>query len=267
MERQTIPAGWLTLRPFTTADIPWVYEVSLDPEVQHFVQVPSPYRLEDAVYFVENLAIACWDSGQRAEFVAEEAATGTRLGRAGLGLDEAGSAEVGYWVDPRARGRGVATGAVRAICRWAFATLGVELIEWRCEMGNTASRRVAEKAGFLIEATLRKRLVHRGVRVGAWVGSLLRDEGSSGLNRVDVRLARRSAAAPPGRPGWVPAVIGAASVVCGLGATAIVVFATATNINGTFHNSLSRPQITLVALIWVVIGVVNAANALRRLPA
>jgi hypothetical protein len=27
MDRQTIAAGWLTLRPFTPADIPWVYEV------------------------------------------------------------------------------------------------------------------------------------------------------------------------------------------------------------------------------------------------
>jgi RimJ/RimL family protein N-acetyltransferase len=176
MERQTIGAAWLTLRPFTTADIPWVYEVSLDPALRHFVQVPSPYRLEDAAFFVEQVAVAGWDNGQRAEFVAEDAATGTPLGRVGLGLYEAGSAEVGYWVDPRGRNRGVATSAVRAVCRWAFTSLGVELIEWRCEVGNTASRRVAEKAGFLIEATLRKRLVHRSTRVDAWVGSLLSSE-------------------------------------------------------------------------------------------
>jgi RimJ/RimL family protein N-acetyltransferase len=42
--------------------------------------------------------------------------------------------------------------------------------------GNIASRRVADKAGFLIEATLRKRRVRRGVRVDELVGSLLRDE-------------------------------------------------------------------------------------------
>ena len=33
-----------------------------------------------------------------------------------------------------------------------------------------------EKAGFLIEATLRKRQVHRGMRVDIWVGSLLKGE-------------------------------------------------------------------------------------------
>jgi RimJ/RimL family protein N-acetyltransferase len=176
MDRQTIAAGWLTLRPFTPADIPWVYEVSLDPALQRFMQVPSPYRLEDAASHVEQAYIGGWDDGRRAEFVAEDAATATRLSRVGLRLGEPGAAEVGYWVDPRARQRGVATTAVRAVCQWAVTTAGIEFIEWRCEAGNIASRRVAEKAGFLIEATLRKRRVRHGVRVDEWVGSLLRDE-------------------------------------------------------------------------------------------
>jgi hypothetical protein len=66
MDRQTIAAGWLTLRPFTPADIPWVYEVSLDPVLQRFMQVPSPYRLEDAASHVLQAHIAGWDDGRRA---------------------------------------------------------------------------------------------------------------------------------------------------------------------------------------------------------
>ncbi len=176
MDRQTIAAGWLRLRPFTPADIPWVYEVLLDPVLQRFMQLPSPYRLEDAASHVEQEYIAGGDDGRRANFLAEDAATGTRLGRVGLRPGEPGAAEIGYWVDPRARNRGVATTAVRAVCQWAVTTAGIELIEWRCEAGNIASRRVAEKAGFLIEATLRKRRVRHGERVDEWVGSLLRDE-------------------------------------------------------------------------------------------
>ncbi|HXP21656.1 MAG TPA: GNAT family N-acetyltransferase [Streptosporangiaceae bacterium] len=173
MEREVIDAGWLVLRPFSIADIPWVHRVSQDPAVQQFITVPSPYLLEHAAFFVSEVAIAGWVSGQRAEFVAEDQTSGQRLARVGLGLDSAGAARLGYWVDPAERGRGVATDAVRAVCRWAFANLGLDLIEWQAEVGNVASRRVAEKAGFLIEATLRKRLVHRGVRVDAWTGSLL----------------------------------------------------------------------------------------------
>jgi len=176
MDRQTISAGWLTLRPFTPADIPWVYEVLLDPELQRFMQLPSPFRLGDAASHVEHAYIGGWEDGRRAEFVAEDAATAARLGRVGLRLGEPGTAEVGYWVDPRARNRGVATTAVRAVCQWAVTSAGIELIEWRCDAGNIASRRVAEKSGFRIEGTLSKRRVRAGARVDECVGSLLRGE-------------------------------------------------------------------------------------------
>jgi RimJ/RimL family protein N-acetyltransferase len=176
MDRLEIPAGWLMLRPFTHADIPWVHQVSQDPVLQHYTDVPSPYLLEHAAYFVQQLAIATWDSGQRAEFVVTETATGERLGRIGLGLHPPGAAEIGYWTGASTRQRGVATHAARAICGWGFTTLGLDIIEWHAEVGNLASRRVAEKAGFLVEATLRQRHVRRGQRVDVWAGSLLKDE-------------------------------------------------------------------------------------------
>jgi RimJ/RimL family protein N-acetyltransferase len=92
VNRETIDAGWLVLRPFAAAD----------------------------------------------------ATTGERLGRVGLGIGRRGAAEIGYWVDPRARGRGVATDAARALCAWAFRRLDV----------------------------------HRETRVDAWVGSLLKSEAT-----------------------------------------------------------------------------------------
>ena len=82
--------------------------------------------------------------------------------------------------------------------------------------------------------------------------------------RVDARLAQHSELAPVARPAWVPVVIGSVSIAGGVGATAIVIFAMATNINGTLHNTVSRAQILLVALIWAVIAVVNVACARRR---
>lgn len=175
MERETITVGDLRLRPFEESDVPWVHEVSLDPLVQKYLQIPLPYHRSDAEHFVREMAVAAWDSGTRAEFVVESPSR-DRLGRVGLGLDRVGAGQVGYWMSPAARGRGVATAAVRALCGWGFGVLGLGLIEWRAEVGNVASRRVAEKAGFRVEATLRQRLVHRGIRVDAWVGSMLPGE-------------------------------------------------------------------------------------------
>jgi RimJ/RimL family protein N-acetyltransferase len=140
------------------------------------VDVPSPYRLEHAEFFVREVALGGWASGQRVEFLAEDAGTGRRLARVGLGQVSKRVAGVGYWVDPVVRGRGVATEAVRALCRWGFEALDLALIEWRAEVGNVGSRRVAEKVGFTVEATLRRRLHHRGQWVDAWVGSVLRPE-------------------------------------------------------------------------------------------
>jgi RimJ/RimL family protein N-acetyltransferase len=176
MSQEIITAGEITLRPFAVEDIPWVYAVSLDPAVQQYVQVPLPYEIEHAEFFVHEMAIAAWEKRQRAEFVVVDSLDGARLGRVGLGLDGIGAGQVGYWMDPAARGRGVATAAVRALCRWGFDSLGLGLIEWRAEVGNLASRRVAERVGFRMEATLRQRLLHRGVRVDAWIGSLLSAE-------------------------------------------------------------------------------------------
>ena len=154
--------------------------MSQDPAIQgNLPQVFASYRIEHAAYFVQHMTRAAWADGRRAEFCVEDAAAG-RLGRVGLDLrpHEPGAAEIGYWMARPARGRGAATAAVRALCRWAFAqpALALDLIEWHCEAGNVASRRVAEKAGFLIEGTLRARLRHRGTRVDAWVGSRLRTD-------------------------------------------------------------------------------------------
>ena len=93
--------------------------------------------------------------------------------------------------------------------------------------------------------------------------------------RVDTRLAQRGAAAPAAgaatapaapeaRPSWVPVAIAASSMGCGVAATAIVTFATATNINGRVHNAVSGSQVLLIALIWAVIAVVNVAYARRQ---
>jgi RimJ/RimL family protein N-acetyltransferase len=128
MTQPAINAGETTLRPFTAEDIPWVYAVSLDPAVQKYVQIPLPYEVADAEFFVRRMAIEAWERRERAEFVIADDG-GERLGRVGLGLDGNGAAQVGYWMDPAARGRGVASRALGELCRWGFAELGLGLIE------------------------------------------------------------------------------------------------------------------------------------------
>ena len=63
--------------------------------------------------------------------------------------------EIGYWVRRRFQGRGYISEAVRGISSFAFDTLGARRLEFRCDARNVRSRRVAERAGYELEATLR----------------------------------------------------------------------------------------------------------------
>ena len=63
--------------------------------------------------------------------------------------------EIGYWVAAAARGRGVASTAARLLSDFGFDTLGLRRIELNAAVGNAASRRVAEKAGFELEGIRR----------------------------------------------------------------------------------------------------------------
>ena len=83
--------------------------------------------------------------------------------------------EVGYWLFANARGRGLATRAVRAVVREAFAS-GISRIEANVRIGNEASERVLERAGFTREGVRRHLLRHGDGRVDATLFSLLPDE-------------------------------------------------------------------------------------------
>jgi RimJ/RimL family protein N-acetyltransferase len=72
---------------------------------------------------------------------------------------------VGYWVVREARGRGVATEALRVLSRWALEELGLVRLELTTDPDNVASQRVAEKVGFRHEGILRAHLRHRDGRL------------------------------------------------------------------------------------------------------
>lgn len=90
--------------------------------------------------------------------VIADAASGEPLGAALLGgIDRStGRCAAGYWVLPGARGRGVATRALRLLCAYAFEHLGLTRIEAWIDPGNGASARVAERVGFARRGIVRR---------------------------------------------------------------------------------------------------------------
>lgn len=186
MEPVEISAGRLHLRPWRESDEEAVYEACQDPEIQRWTRVPVPYTRADAHDLTVKSAES-WAAGTAASFAVVDSTHGGLLGCVLLFGISDGDAEVGYWCAPWARGQGVISEAVSAICRWGFAELGLTRIEWAAGVGNLASLALAQKCGFAFERTARQGLVARGVRHDGWWAALL---------ATDEVVDRRPPAAP-----------------------------------------------------------------------
>lgn len=66
---------------------------------------------------------------------------------------------IGYWIDQEFANRGYTTRAIEILTRFGFDQLGLHRIEINIRPENAPSRRVAEKAGYLLEGT-RARYLH-----------------------------------------------------------------------------------------------------------
>jgi RimJ/RimL family protein N-acetyltransferase len=66
--------------------------------------------------------------------------------------------EIGYWLREDAQGRGYASEAVQLLTRMAFDNLDANRVELRIDTGNISSLRVAERLGYVLEGTLRRKL-------------------------------------------------------------------------------------------------------------
>ena len=75
---------------------------------------------------------------------------GAIVGRFNLRRIDNGSAVLGYRVAQHVAGRGVATEGVERLCREAAETWGVHVVRAATSDANLASRRVLEKAGFVL---------------------------------------------------------------------------------------------------------------------
>jgi RimJ/RimL family protein N-acetyltransferase len=151
----TLTDGEIVLRPFTEEDVPAITAACQDPEIPRWTSVPAPYTEEDARTFVSGAG--------EGSFAIVDAQTGEFLGEISLRWVDA-NVQVGYLVKREARGHGVATRALLILSRWAVEELGSGRVQLITDPENVASQRVAERAGFTREATLRSYFELKGRR-------------------------------------------------------------------------------------------------------
>lgn len=160
----------LRLRPPCPQDVNDIVAQCQDPEFQRWTTVPVPYQETDAHEFLRRVAEG-WRANV-ATFAIEH--QGRFAGSVDLRFDGVGGAEVGFGLAPWARGKGAMSRALRLALAWAFELPDIQVVHWRAQVGNIASRRVAERCGFRMEGTVRGLLEQRGERRDAWIGSLRR---------------------------------------------------------------------------------------------
>jgi len=152
------------LTPFDERHLPGFAAMLTDPDVKRFTRLPVPTprgfprtwleRYEQGRRTGTSEAFAIVDEG--GEFLGCATAFGIEAG--------AKTGELGYMVAPGARGRGVATAALRLLTEWGFAERGLLRLELLISVDNVVSIRVAERAGYMKEGVLRSLFVKDGRR-------------------------------------------------------------------------------------------------------
>jgi RimJ/RimL family protein N-acetyltransferase len=146
--------GDVRLRPWLPEDAEVRVRAGRDPEVQRWTSVPRDVDVHQARAWV------AWAEDARVRCQALYSAVtldGRCVGSAGLVRlhHEDLRAEVGYWLVGEARGRGLATRALRLLTGWCFANLNLARLDLFTNTDNDASMAVALRAGYTREALLR----------------------------------------------------------------------------------------------------------------
>ena len=146
--------GVVRLRPWRPADAEAVYAACQDPRIARFVPIPQPYTMAVATGYVE-FAAAATQAGPDVHLAIVDPTTDALLGAISRHGGDGHRAWFGYWLAPEARGRGVATRALRLLIEWTLSTTDVIRMELYTDPDNDASGRVALRAGFELEGVRR----------------------------------------------------------------------------------------------------------------
>jgi [ribosomal protein S5]-alanine N-acetyltransferase len=84
--------------------------------------------------------------------------------------------EIGYFLAEDHWGKGIATKAIKAAASYAFTKFDINRIYAEPFADNKASRRALEKAGFILEATLKKNVIKNGIIKDSCIYSVLKED-------------------------------------------------------------------------------------------
>ncbi len=171
----TVVTPRLMVRPLTAEDAPAVAGVFDDRQTRRWMSLPSPYTESDARMWCTWMAAERRTSGDGDHYGIIQRDDDRLVGMLWTKRTDWRplSTEISYAVAPEARGFGFTAEAADALAVALLLEHGFQRVELRVAQGNVASRRVAEKAGFVYEGLLRNAGTVESGRVDLGVWSLV----------------------------------------------------------------------------------------------
>jgi RimJ/RimL family protein N-acetyltransferase len=162
----------IRLEPFGERHLAGVEAMLDDPDSLRFTRIPEPVPVGFARIWLERFEEARCDGSREAFAIVDDSGDFLGIAVAPRIDRETQTAELGYVVAPHARGRGVATEALRRLTDWALEQ-GMHRLELLISVDNDASKKVAERCGYVREGVLRSLHFKQGLREDTEIWSRL----------------------------------------------------------------------------------------------
>jgi [ribosomal protein S5]-alanine N-acetyltransferase len=168
--------GRIDLRTWREEDVECIRLAGTDPRIPRGTTVPTIFTPTEGLAFIHRQ----WSRAENGEGVSQavvEVDSDRAVGLIWVGLrPQRHVGGLGYWIVPSARGRGVATAAVRLVVPWALKALRLQRLEAWVKPNNLPSQRVLRGAGFQQEGRLRNFLTIEGSPSDALVYAVIAPE-------------------------------------------------------------------------------------------
>lgn len=145
----------LTLRQFLSNDAPFIYELFNDPDWLRFIGDRNIHTIDDARHFIENRLMASYKTYGFGFYLVELKETDEPVGLCGLvKRDFLDDVDIGYAFLPKARGKGLAFEATKAVMDYGINTLGLPRIVAITDADNVRSVHLLHKLGLHLQETI-----------------------------------------------------------------------------------------------------------------
>ena len=168
------------LRPLSREDAPAAFNLLKDDRVTRAILWDGPSSVEGLGEGYDARSTLPSKESHGYDFAIEAVDSSGIIGSIGARKgSHIQQLDIGYWLGVPYWGKGLTTDAVRLATYFSFQHLNAVRVYATVFVGNTPSRRVLEKNGFVLDGTLRGQALKRGKWLDEWFLTLLRPEWES----------------------------------------------------------------------------------------